>query len=95
MPRTRKKRDFAETAETSSQIKQPNLKKTAETHAFAHKGAMAHKKCYKNLILPIPRSGNYMRFDELVEMLSKHGVQEKTIEQIHSEITASKIIDVT
>ena len=53
------------------------------------------KKEYQNLILPIPRSGNYMRFDELVEMLGKHGVQEKTIEQIHSEITASKIIDVT
>jgi hypothetical protein len=51
------------------------------------------KKEYKNLILPIPRSGNYMRFDELVEMLSKHGVQEKTIEQIHSEITTSKIND--
>ena len=53
------------------------------------------KKEYKNLILPIPRSGNYMRFDELVEMLSKHGVQEKTIEQIHTEIIASKIINVT
>jgi hypothetical protein len=36
-----------------------------------------------------------MRFDELVEMLSNHGVQEKTIEKIHSEIIASKTIDVT
>jgi len=53
------------------------------------------KKEYKNLILPIPRSGNYMRFDELVEMLTKHGVQDKTIEQIHSEITATKISNVT
>jgi hypothetical protein len=53
------------------------------------------KKDYKNLILPIPRSGNYMRFEELVEMLCKHGVQEKTIEQIYSEIAASMIIDVT
>ncbi len=53
------------------------------------------KKDYKNLILPIQRSVNYMRFDELVEMLTKHGVQEKTIEQIHNEITTSKIIDVT
>ena len=53
------------------------------------------KKEYKNLILPIPRSGYFMRFDELVEMLSKHGVQEKTIEQIHTEIIASKIINVT
>jgi hypothetical protein len=56
-----------------------------------NRGFFCMKKEYKNLVLPIPRSGNYMRFDELVEMLSKHGVQEKTIEQIHSEITASKI----
>ena len=53
------------------------------------------KKEYQNLILPIPRSGNYMRFEELVEMLSKHGVQEKTIEQIHREIIASKTTDET
>lgn len=48
------------------------------------------KKEYKNLILPIPRSGNYMRFDELVEMLTNHGVKEKTIEQIYNEIAMSK-----
>lgn len=48
------------------------------------------KKEYKNLILPIPRSGNYMRFDELVEMLTNEGVLEKTIEQIYDEIVKSK-----
>jgi hypothetical protein len=47
------------------------------------------KKEYKNLILPIPRSGNYMQFGELVEMLTNHGVQEKTIEQIYQEIVTS------
>jgi hypothetical protein len=49
------------------------------------------KKEYKNLILPIPRSGNYMRFDELVEMLINHGVQEKTIDLIYKEIVDSKL----
>jgi hypothetical protein len=51
------------------------------------------KKDYKNLILPIPRSGNYMRFEELVEMLSRHGVKEKTIDEIYCEIIGSKTID--
>lgn len=44
------------------------------------------KKEFKDLILPIPNSSNYMRFDQLVEMLRNHGVQEKTIEQIYAEI---------
>ncbi len=48
------------------------------------------KKEFKELILPIPNSSNYMRFDQLVEMLSNHGVQGKTIEQIYNEIVASK-----
>ena len=47
---------------------------------------MMMKKEFKDLILPIPNSSNYMRFDQLVEMLSNHGVQEKTIEQIYTEI---------
>ena len=51
------------------------------------------KKEYQNLILPIPRSSNYMRFDELVEMLRNYGVQEKTINQIYEEIEHSKSID--
>jgi hypothetical protein len=44
------------------------------------------KKEFKDLILPIPNSSNYMRFDQLVVMLRNHGVQEKTIEQIYAEI---------
>ena len=50
------------------------------------------KKNYKDLILPIPRSGNYMRFEELAEMLRNHGVREDTINQIHKEIVDSKSI---
>jgi hypothetical protein len=48
------------------------------------------KTLYKDLILPIPGSSNYMRFEQLVEMLSNHGVQEKTIEQVYNEIVTSK-----
>ena len=48
------------------------------------------KKEFRNLILPIPNSSNYMRFDQLVEMLCNHGVQEKTIQQIYDEINASQ-----
>ncbi len=51
------------------------------------------KKEYKELILPIPRSGNYMRFEELAEMLRNHGVKENTISQIYKEIEDSKSID--
>ncbi len=51
------------------------------------------KKEYKELILPIPRSGNYMRFEELAEMLRNHGVKENTISQIYKEITDSKSVD--
>ena len=51
------------------------------------------KKEYENLILPIPRSSNYMCFEELAQMLRKHGVQEKTIEQIYCDIAASMAID--
>jgi hypothetical protein len=51
------------------------------------------KREYKELILPIPRSGNYMRFEELAEMLRNHGVQENTISQIYEEIVGSKSID--
>jgi hypothetical protein len=51
------------------------------------------KKEYTDLILPIPRSGNYMRFEELAEMLRNHGVKENTISQIQKEILDSKSID--
>lgn len=48
------------------------------------------KKQCKDIILPIPNSSNYMLFDQLAEMLSNHGVQEKTIEQLYNEIVMSK-----
>jgi hypothetical protein len=48
------------------------------------------KKEFKDLVLPIPNSSNYMRFDQLVDMLSNHGVQEKTIEQVYNDIVMSK-----
>jgi hypothetical protein len=49
------------------------------------------KKEFKDLILPIPNSSNYMRFDQLVVMLKNHGVQEKTIEQIYTEIVSENM----
>lgn len=50
------------------------------------------KKEFKDLILPIPNSSNYMRFDQLVEMLKNHGVQDKTIEQIYVEIVTKSTL---
>jgi len=51
------------------------------------------KKEYRELVLPIPRSSNYMSFAEFAVFLSKYGVQEKTIEQIYKELIASKVSD--
>jgi hypothetical protein len=47
---------------------------------------------FKNLILPIPRSGNYMIFKELADMLKEQGVEEKLIENMFNQIVAKRTI---
>jgi hypothetical protein len=48
---------------------------------------------YKKLILPIPRSGNYMQFKELADMLKEHGVDDALIKKIYTQIENKRAMD--
>lgn len=45
---------------------------------------------YKDLILPIPRSGNYIKFNELADMLKEQGVEDRLIENIYIQIVEAR-----